>query len=229
MDERVLELRREIRACTRCPIHAQCSGPVPPEINADSRVLIVGEGPGRREDRLVAPFVGPAGTLLRRWLAEVGLGVERARTAVPGASQTLHPEPRPVSFANVVSCWPKRTPPTPTREEIHACWPNLSATLKLVQPRYVLLVGNVALNTWLPNKRISEWRGMWWKEKIGEEHVYLLSTYHPAAVLRNSAYEVPTRADIQSFAFYSLGHFDPPIGEVGKGKQKKNWQQERLI
>lgn len=229
MDEVALTLRREIRACTRCPLHAQCSGPVPPEIVPDSNILVIGEGPGRREDRTVQPFSGPSGQQLRRWLAEAGLGATRAKFGLPGASQP-HPEPRPVSFANAVCCWPVRNPPTPTTEEMHACWPNLSATLRLVDPRYVLLVGNVALNTFLPNKRIGEWRGMWWKEVAGDEsYRYFLATYHPAAVLRNPSLTTPTRADIESFAFYSLGHFDPPIGEVQEGKRKKYWQQERLI
>ena len=225
----VLELRRSIRACQLCPLHASSSGPVPPEINTGSTALIIGEGPGRREDRQVAPFVGPAGTLLRRRLAELGLGATRARTSPPGASQQPHPEPRPVSFANVVCCWPKRTPPTPSQEEIDACASNLRATLSLVEPRYVLLLGNVALNSFLPTKRIGEWRGMWWKENREEGPRYFLATYHPAAVLRNPTYETPFHDDISSFAFYSLGHFDPPIGEVGKGKRKKNWQQERML
>lgn len=226
-----LELRQMVRACRACDLHAQCSGPVPPELAPPGSPLVVAEAPGRREDRQVRPLVGLSGRQLRRWLADVGFATgerpEAESDPLRGRSEPVFAHPRPISFANTVCCWPIRTPPTPSADEIRACQPNLQATLDYLKPSHVLLVGNVALQAFLPKKSIGQWRGMWWRH--GEGGPFMLATYHPAAVLRGSAPRSVVLGDIEAFAFYSLGHFDPPIGSAEVGRRMVNWQQERLI
>ncbi|MEX1278126.1 MAG: uracil-DNA glycosylase family protein, partial [Chloroflexota bacterium] len=62
----------EVRACTRCPLATGRTLAVPGEGNAISDVLLVGEGPGQREDATGRPFVGPAGQLLTELLHSIG-------------------------------------------------------------------------------------------------------------------------------------------------------------
>jgi uracil-DNA glycosylase len=207
-----LDLRRDIRACTRCPLHAQSSGPVPPTIPTTPRVLhilIIGEAPGRTEDRQLRPFVGPAGQLARTWLRDANI------------------DPDSVAWSNTVQCWPKRTPATPSEEEIRACAVNVSATIAHTAPSYVLMFGAVALSQFAPGKRIGEFRGQWFQ---GGDW-WGMATYHPAAIMRNRGLEKFARGDVEEFAFYSLGVFEPVAGEVveKKTKRKRYWQQERLM
>ena len=62
----------EVRVCTRCPLATGRTLAVPGEGNAISDVLLVGEGPGQREDATGRPFVGPAGLLLEELLHAIG-------------------------------------------------------------------------------------------------------------------------------------------------------------
>src|SRR6186997_2502161 len=78
----------EVRACTRCPLHHGRTQAVPGEGNPISDVLLVGEGPGAREDATGRPFVGPAGQLLNELLGTLGWARED------------------VFIANVVKCRP---------------------------------------------------------------------------------------------------------------------------
>ena len=66
------QVAREARACTRCALHRGRTQAVPGEGNPISDVLLVGEGPGAREDATGRPFVGPAGELLNELLHSIG-------------------------------------------------------------------------------------------------------------------------------------------------------------
>jgi DNA polymerase len=66
------EIAAEVRACTRCGLHRGRTQAVPGEGNPLSDVLLVGEGPGAREDATGRPFVGPAGQLLNELLQSIG-------------------------------------------------------------------------------------------------------------------------------------------------------------
>jgi len=88
--------------------------------------MIVGEAPDEREEDIRKPFSGTAGKLLDRMLEEAGLSRDR------------------VYITNVVHCRPPDNR-TPTKDEIQACKKYLQAEMDLVKPKYVLLLGNVAL------------------------------------------------------------------------------------
>jgi DNA polymerase len=131
----------------------------------DAGVMIVGEGPGQREDEQGLPFVGPSGKLLETLLGEIGLARDDAY------------------IANVVKCRPpKNRDPRP--DEIDACKGYLRTQLRLVDPMVVLTLGNFSSKLLLRTEvGITRLRGTaypWWGR-------FLVPTYHPAAALRGSA------------------------------------------
>lgn len=199
-----LQLRRDIRACRACPLGKQSHGPTPPTFPdryREPRVLVLGEAPGRDEARALRPFVGPSGTWLRSALSAANLDPER------------------VAWANVACCWPCRNPVTPTEDEIAACRPNLKATLELARARYILAVGGIASRAMGFEGEMWETRGTW----VREGDIWVMSTYHPAYVLRDRGIEKLVRADIEEFSFYSLGVFNPPEKFVQSKGVKVKW------
>lgn len=156
-------------------------GPVPCDI------MIVGEAPGEREEDLRTPFQGKAGKLLDSCLKKAGINR------------------RDVYITNVVHCRPPDNR-TPTREEIKACRKYLEGEFQAVKPKYVLLLGNVALQGVLGRSGITKYRGRIW-EKDG---VTYLATFHPAAGLRQPRYIRVIEADIKRFAKLARGELKPP-------------------
>lgn len=143
------------------------------QVTAD--LMLVGEAPGAQEDRQGVPFVGPAGELLTRILAAIGLRREE------------------VYIANIVKCRPPRNR-DPEPEEAAACRGFLEAQIELVQPRVILALGRVAAQALLGTDRpLGRLRGEWF-EVLG---VPTRATYHPAALLRNSSFKRPTWEDMQ--------------------------------
>jgi len=156
-------------------------GPVPCDL------MIVGEAPGEREEDLRRPFQGKAGKLLDKCLKKVGINRND------------------VYITNVVHCRPPDNR-TPIREEIKACRKYLEDELQAVKPKYVLLLGNVALQGALGRSGITKYRGRLW-EKDG---VTYLATFHPAAGLRQPRYIQVIEADIKRFAKLAKGGLKPP-------------------
>jgi DNA polymerase len=138
--------------------------------------MFIGEGPGREEDLQGRPFVGPAGQLLDKMLAAIGM--ERGE----------------VYIANIVKCRPPQNR-VPTDEEAQACLPYLRAQTGLIKPRIIVCLGaTAAMYVYDPNVRITRERGIW-KEKKG---VWILPTYHPAALLRDPDKKREAWADMQA-------------------------------
>lgn len=183
-----LRVREQILSCTRCDLYSRCSGPVPMSGPTPCSIAIIGEAPGSEEDHYKQPFVGPAGKYLKR---------ELDRTDI---------DPNEVAFINAVNCYPGRTP---SSDEVSACRVNYDDQLQLVQPEYILYLGNVAVNQ-SRYGRIGELRGEWWR--VGA--AWATATYHPAAVLRAMELEGTFRQDLEAFKFFSLGVFDPWDGQM---------------
>src|SRR5437879_6356469 len=160
-----VEVRRSVTNCTSCGLYRDCRSPVPFSGPSPARIAVVGEAPGEKEDQECRPFVGPSGQLAHAWVAKLGLSDE-------------------VAWVNVVSCYPHRTP---TRQEVDACRGNLERQLGLLAPTYLLLLGGVAVSSWWPKILMGEIRGLWWRAKLRgmDSPPWALSTWHPAAVLRN--------------------------------------------
>ncbi len=184
--ERLELLRAHIGDCRRCPLGGSRIKLAFGVGNPEARVMFVGEGPGYAEDRQGEPFVGPAGQLLDKILAATGL-----------SRRPTTPAWKWVYIANVVKCHPMIDPSDntkrgndrpPTPEEMAVCSPFLMAQIRLIQPSFLVPLGNTAGKALLQTEEgISKFRGRWrdFTPPDGGPTIRLLPTYHPAALLRN--------------------------------------------
>lgn len=163
-------LARDIRACTRCPLHCHATQAVPGEGSAAARIMLVGEQPGDREDLEGRPFVGPAGQLLDGALAEAGL--DRASLYVTNA----------VKHFKFVSRGKRRLHQNPTAGEIDVCRWWLDQERALVKPDIIVSLGGSALcGLTGQSASIGSVRGQP-KTLAGGER--LVATVHPSYLLR---------------------------------------------
>jgi DNA polymerase len=174
---RLVDLFKEVSACTKCALHETRTKTVFGAGNADAELMFVGEAPGAEEDRQGLPFVGRAGQLLNELLVEIGLSREQ------------------VFIANVL----KSRPPgnrDPQPLEIQACEPYLWEQVRLIEPRVVCTLGNFAtkLLTGSPTG-ITKVRGEPQVHELGGRTVYLLPLFHPAAALRTPSVKQQLRED----------------------------------
>jgi DNA polymerase len=126
------EIAGLIQACRRCGLWAGATQGVPGEGPAHAPMMLVGEMPGDQEDLQGHPFVGPAGGVLDRALAEAG--VDRSETYVTNAVKHFKNEPR----------GKRRLHRTPDRGEISACRWWLDGERRLVRPRVIVAMGGSA-------------------------------------------------------------------------------------
>jgi len=164
----------EVRGCTRCPLHRGRSQAVPGEGNPVSDVLLVGEGPGAREDATGRPFVGPAGQLLAELLRSIGWQRED------------------VFIANVVKCRPPGNR-DPEPAEIATCGGYLDRQEAALDPAVVVTLGRHSLQRYLPGARISAVHGT--LRRSGGRFVFPM--YHPAAALHQASLRETLFADIR--------------------------------
>ena len=131
-----------------------------------SRLMLIGEAPGRDEDLQGKPFVGRAGQLLDKMLAAIGL------------TETQ------VHITNIVY-WRPPGNRTPTPQEAQVCRPFMERQVELVAPDFVLLLGGAAAKEILGvTDGIMRIRGKWREVTLGERKVRALATLHPAYLLR---------------------------------------------
>ncbi len=158
-------IAREIRSCTRCPLHQHRTQAVPGEGPPDAPLLFVGEGPGAEEDQQGRPFVGAAGRLLDRSLASIRIPRER------------------VFITNTVRCRPPGNR-EPQPDEVASCLPYLVRQMSVLQPRVVCLLGATATRALLgTDQKLNQVRG----RAVREAGRWWFPTYHPAAALRSAS------------------------------------------
>ena len=129
--------------------------------------MIVGEAPGRDEDREGRPFVGRAGQLLDRMYAAIGL----SRTA---------PAPEDAIYITNVLPWRPPQNRTPEAAEIAMCLPFLERHVALADPDILVLMGNTPCQALLGRTGITSMRGTW-TEALGKP---VIPMFHPAYLLR---------------------------------------------
>ena len=125
-------MRREAETCTRCPLYKNATQTVFGEGPRNAPVVFVGEQPGDQEDLAGKPFVGPAGQLFDRALAEAGL--DRRRAYVTNAVKHFKYEPR----------GKRRIHKKPNAGEIHACRWWLAGEIAAIKPDLVVALGATA-------------------------------------------------------------------------------------
>jgi DNA polymerase len=140
--------------------------------------MLVGEAPGRQEDQQGRPFVGAAGKFLDSLLAAAGLA--RAE----------------VYITNVVKSRPFVGPPpgrnrAPTPQEVAACRPWLDEQLRIIRPKVVVTLGQVALDYFLPGRRLADVHG----RPVRTDTAVILPLYHPAMARYGDRWKALLRRD----------------------------------
>jgi uracil-DNA glycosylase len=169
------QIADEVRGCTRCALANRRTLAVPGEGNVLSDVLLVGEGPGAREDATGRPFVGPAGELLTELLR--GIGWERGD----------------VFITNIVKCRPPGNR-DPEPDEAAACAGYLERQERALDPAVIVTLGRHSLQRYLPGARIGAIHGRLRRSYSGQ-HVFPM--YHPAAALHQASLRETLFRDIR--------------------------------
>ena len=161
------ELRALLESFEGCMLRATATRLVFADGHPGSRVMFVGEAPGRDEDIAGVPFVGRSGKLLDLMMAAIGL--DRTK----------------VYIANVVP-WRPPGNRTPTPQETAICLPFIRRQIELADPDILVCLGQPATQTLLGTKEgITKTRGRWFKFDTGSREIRALATYHPAFLLRS--------------------------------------------
>ena len=164
-------VRAEAARCERCPLHLVGTQTVFGEGPVDAPMLLVGEQPGDHEDVAGRPFVGPAGKLLDRALAEAG--IDRDTVYVTNA----------VKHFKWVARGKRRIHAKPDLAEVSACRVWLDAEIDAVAPRLVVCLGATAAQALIAKSfKVTKQRGQvlpWPPDRL------ITATVHPSSILRS--------------------------------------------
>jgi uracil-DNA glycosylase family 4 len=170
--------------CSRCPLQSKIHDRVVPcHGNRDATVALVGEGPGKLEEKYKRPFIGPAGQELN-WLLKSVHGPPRDELFITNAAMCI---PHPVSVKNEYQQEIEYLTYSDTLEKStqDTCRARLHSELELVKPRVVLAVGNYALRSLTGRQGVLKLHGSIFPTTIGQHRTLVIPMLHPAALLRN--------------------------------------------
>ena len=158
------ELQQICHNCTKCKLCETRTNVVFGTGNPKAEVMFIGEGPGENEDLQGEPFVGRGGQLLDKMLDCIDLTREKN-----------------IYIANMVKCRPpKNRDPAPDEQE--ACIGYLRNQVYLIRPKIIVCLGRIAAQKIInPNFKVTKEHGEW----VVHNGVYMMGTFHPAALLRN--------------------------------------------
>jgi len=170
-------LARHIEVCVLCPLHGSRTLAVPGTGKPDAKFMIIGEGPGKDEDKIGKPFVGSAGRYLDHVLE--GTGIERDDLFI----------------TNIVKCRPPGNRP-PKAHEVEVCTSSyLFNQIELLNPKLILLLGLVAVKKMLGVKTVEEVRG----RVIERDGRKFIASFHPAARFYREDLAEKIKADFALF------------------------------
>lgn len=170
-------VRKHVSVCTKCNLCTDRTNAVPGAGDTESRIILVGEAPGRSEDIRGEPFVGSAGSILSSVLEHAGIRRDS------------------IYITNVVKCRPPGNR-VPTDAERQSCSEYLDAELDLIKPDIVCVMGNTAFKSILGGDNITKHRGRVFK-KDGLDYFV---TIHPAAAIYNRDLLPVLQEDMQRLA-----------------------------
>lgn len=165
--EQLKKLNARMIKCKKCNLCLGCANVVFGSGNPKSKILFIGEAPGKKEDETGMPFVGSSGRILDKMLESINLKRED------------------VYITNICKCHPPENR-DPLPEEIQACFPWLEKQIEIIKPEIIVTLGKFALNSFLPNAKISEVHGEIITieiPRIGKQKLFPL--HHPAAARIN--------------------------------------------
>jgi len=188
-NEQLNKLKEKIQNIENCELKYNASKIVFGDGNIDSPIMIVGEGPGQKEDELGKPFVGEAGMLLNKMFKAININREN------------------IYITNVVNFRPPNNR-KPEPSEITKYSNFLRNHISIIDPKILVLMGSTAMESLFGSKiKISKERGNW-KEVIINNKTYLtIITFHPAYLLR--------QADQKKYSWEDLKIIRKKIDELG--------------
>lgn len=166
-------IKQKCLNCEKCPLSKTRTNIVFSDGKPNHKLMLIGEAPGYWEDVKGIPFVGKAGQLLDKIFASVGLSRQEN-----------------VYICNTIKCRPPENR-NPLPEEKDACREYLDEQIKIINPKIMLLCGNVAVQSILGNiGGITKVRGKWFEGiNYGFENTKIMPIFHPSYLLRNDSRE----------------------------------------
>ncbi len=167
--EKMNEITASVRSCMNCELAQTRTKVVIGAGNLDSKIVLVGEAPGRKEDESGLPFVGSAGKLLDNLLASAGLVRDD------------------VFIGNILKCRPPKNR-RPKKTEVKACEGYLMKQLEVIKPVVIAHMGNSALSYFqerlgLEKQVIGDVHGEVFDVETSWGKVKMVPLYHPAAAI----------------------------------------------
>ena len=180
-------LESAIREFEGCPLKRTARNTVFARGNRDARIMIIGEAPGRDEDEQGKPFMGPAGHLLDKMFASIGLGEDA------------------IYMSNIVN-WRPPGNRNPTQDEITTCLPFIERHIALKAPDILVVAGGVSAQSLLREQAsISRLRGKWCEYPVKQadgsdsgKTIACLPLFHPSFLLRQPASKKKAWQDLLS-------------------------------
>ncbi len=181
-------LRKKISEIENCELKNNAKKIVFSDGDLNSKLMIIGEGPGQREDEIGKPFVGDAGNLLNKMFSAINIKREK------------------LYITNVVNYRPPNDR-KPTPSEIGRYSKFLHEHIYLINPKIIVIMGSTAMEALIGNNyKISKERGKW-KDLIIKDKTYLsIITFHPAYLLR--------QPDQKKFSWTDLKEIKKKIEEL---------------
>jgi len=165
-EEKLNKLKKKIQLIENCELKKSAKNLVFGDGNINSKIMIIGEGPGANEDVEGKPFVGRAGKLLDKMLDSIKL--DRTKVYISNVVNYRPPENR-----------------KPTDEEIAKYLPFLLSHIEIINPKIILLLGSTALNALIGSEIvISKARGRWVQKQIASIKPWIIASFHPAFLMR---------------------------------------------
>jgi len=160
------KLKKKFSQIKNCELKKSAKNLVFSDGNINSKIMIIGEGPGAQEDEAGIPFVGRAGKLLDKMLQSINLNRDK------------------VYISNVVNYRPPENR-KPTEDEIKRYIPYLTKHIEIINQKILILLGSTALNAIIGNEDvISKCRGKWFVRNVGEIKTNIIASFHPAFLMR---------------------------------------------
>ena len=172
-------LRSEIEKIEDCELKSNANKLVFSDGDSQSKVIIVGEGPGQKEDEIGKPFVGDAGILLNKMLKAIN--IERNK----------------IYITNVVNYRPPNNR-KPEPAEINRYSIFLRKHISIIDPKILILMGSTAMEALFGNSiKITKERGIWKDIIINNKNYLSMITFHPAYLLRQPEHKKYSWADLK--------------------------------
>ena len=179
INSRLSDLKAKIENIDNCELKKSAKQIVFSDGSFESSVMIVGEGPGQKEDELGKPFVGDAGQLLNKMLEAINIKREN------------------VYITNVVNYRPPNNR-KPEPSEINRYSEFLREHISIIDPKILILMGSTAMEALFGSKiKISKERGTWKELIINNKTFLTMITFHPAYLLRQADQKKYSWADLK--------------------------------